>query len=111
MKQKEELTPFGVCLFRVLPAIVILGVLCACLYFLVLPNLAALLPGRLGPQAFSPTVVAPNNPSNNGTGNQRSSPTAVPLAAAASFSRRTSSSPSWSRAPADIGRPRESDFR
>jgi hypothetical protein len=77
MKQKEELTPFGVCLFRVLPAIVLLGVLCACLYFLVLPNLAALLPGRLGPQAFAPTVVAPNNQSNNGTGNQPSSPTAV----------------------------------
>ena len=43
MKQKEDLTLFGVFLFRIIPTVVVLGLLCGCLYLFVLPNLNGLL--------------------------------------------------------------------
>ena len=42
MKTKEDLTLFGVLLFRVIPAIVGLALLCGCVYLFVLPNLNGL---------------------------------------------------------------------
>src|SRR5512141_2478590 len=41
--KKEELTPFGVLLLRVLPTLAILIAFCACGYFFILPNASGLL--------------------------------------------------------------------
>ena len=57
MKPKEELTPFGVCLFRIIPALIFLGLLFACVVFLVVPNLPGLLNGPSQPQALAPTAT------------------------------------------------------
>ena len=43
MSQKEALTPFGFFLLRVVPALLVLGVLCACLFIFVLPNMNGIL--------------------------------------------------------------------
>ncbi|MGB8645992.1 MAG: hypothetical protein WCF84_12200 [Anaerolineae bacterium] len=85
MKKKEDLTPFGVFLLRVIPAFAVLGILCACVYFLVLPNLANLLSTGSGPQAVGPTTIPPTIvPAKRATqapANQQSTPTAAPSVA------------------------------
>ncbi|MGE5139118.1 MAG: hypothetical protein ACM3JD_06650, partial [Rudaea sp.] len=63
MKQKEDLTLFGVLLLRVLPTLVVLGALCACVYFLVLPSLTGLVTTPLGiGQQPGPVAVATQRP-------------------------------------------------
>jgi hypothetical protein len=59
MNKKADLTPFGVFLFRVIPAVVILGALCACLFIFILPNASGLLTSIPGPATPAPPAVSP----------------------------------------------------
>ncbi len=83
MKQKEDLTLFGVLLLRVLPTLVVLGALCACVYFLVLPSVTGLITNPLGiSQQPGPVAVATQRPATVPKP-QPGAPTAAPTSAPA----------------------------
>ena len=84
MKKKEDLTPFGVFLLRVIPTVVILGGLCACLYFFVLPNANGLLSSVSGLTTPAPTAAGLSTRSGTGNTSLPVTPIAVrqPTAAA-----------------------------
>ncbi|MBI5877210.1 MAG: hypothetical protein HZB53_06145 [Chloroflexi bacterium] len=50
---KEDLTPFGVLLLRVMPTLAAIGLLCACGYFFILPNAPEWLAGRVALPFFA----------------------------------------------------------
>ncbi len=56
-QNKDELTPFGVLLLRVIPTLAILGALCACGYFFILPNASGLL-GQFGLPTLAPPPIS-----------------------------------------------------
>jgi hypothetical protein len=57
MSQKEALTPFGFFLLRVIPTLLVLGVLCACLFIFVLPNMNGILTAIPGMSSATATAL------------------------------------------------------
>lgn len=80
MKPREELTPFGVCLFRVIPALILMAVLLACVAYVVVPNLASRLTGGQGqqPQVLAPAATATPRPRGNSPAPTQPSAPTVP---------------------------------
>ena len=98
MKQKEELTPFGVLLFRIVPTVLILAVVCVCAYLVVVPSLGALVFNQPASPTLPPLAVA--SPTRSGGIVVAISPSPVARSSAAAPNPSPTSGPQATASPA-----------